>query len=181
MVYVLTFISGQPEKSSSVNIHITVLDVNDNSPQFTAATYYAEVSPAHRVGDAVVKVEATDADDGLNAEVRYLLLEQTEIVTINAESGNVTLMQDPNTLKTMNVSLTVMATDGGTPPLSNNAVIVLVIHGSDLTSEDPPITTTPAEKTTKDTDPSSGSIVRARFIFLLLLMWSTIFISDQLL
>ncbi|XP_041929629.1 protocadherin 2 gamma 28 isoform X30 [Alosa sapidissima] len=62
---------GNPPKSGTVAIHITVLDANDNAPLFSRSVYKASLPENSPLDTLVTTVNATDADDGANGEVFY--------------------------------------------------------------------------------------------------------------
>ncbi|XP_061135303.1 protocadherin gamma-A11-like isoform X36 [Syngnathus typhle] len=62
---------GSPERSGTVVIHVVVLDANDNAPVFSKAIYKASLPENSPPDSMVIKVSATDADDGVNGEVTY--------------------------------------------------------------------------------------------------------------
>uniref|UniRef100_A0A3P8V6M9 Cadherin domain-containing protein n=1 Tax=Cynoglossus semilaevis TaxID=244447 RepID=A0A3P8V6M9_CYNSE len=62
---------GNPQKSGTANIHVTVLDANDNAPVFDQATYKASIPENAAVDTVVITVSASDADEGINGEVTY--------------------------------------------------------------------------------------------------------------
>ncbi|XP_027697668.1 protocadherin gamma-C3-like isoform X2 [Vombatus ursinus] len=62
---------GTPARSASLPILITVLDANDNTPQFNHSLYRASVREDAAPGTPVVQVHATDLDEGPNGEVIY--------------------------------------------------------------------------------------------------------------
>ncbi|XP_035391625.1 protocadherin gamma-A11-like [Electrophorus electricus] len=62
---------GDPERSGTAVIHVTVLDANDNSPVFTQPVYKVNLPENAPMGTVVVSVNATDADAGVNGEVMY--------------------------------------------------------------------------------------------------------------
>ncbi|XP_045579919.1 protocadherin gamma-A5 isoform X6 [Salmo salar] len=62
---------GDPQRTGTVKIHITVLDANDNAPVFTESLYKATVIEHALGGTAVAKVSAIDADQGYNGNVTY--------------------------------------------------------------------------------------------------------------
>lgn len=64
--------SGRPwPLSSSVNVTVTVLDVNDNPPVFEHRDRLATVPEDVRVGTEVLRVHAASKDIGSNAEITY--------------------------------------------------------------------------------------------------------------
>ncbi|XP_026971317.1 protocadherin-16 isoform X2 [Sagmatias obliquidens] len=64
---------GQPPRSSAVPVTVTVLDVNDNPPVFTRASYRVAVPEDTPVGAELLHVEASDADPGPHGLVRFTL------------------------------------------------------------------------------------------------------------
>ncbi|XP_024919231.1 protocadherin gamma-A11-like, partial [Cynoglossus semilaevis] len=62
---------GNPQRSGTANIHVTVLDANDNAPVFDQATYKASIPENAAVDTVVITVSASDADEGINGEVTY--------------------------------------------------------------------------------------------------------------
>ncbi|XP_053179581.1 protocadherin gamma-A12-like [Scomber japonicus] len=62
---------GSPQRSGTVVIHVTVLDANDNAPVFSQAVYKASLPENSLSGTTVIRVSATDADEGVNGDVTY--------------------------------------------------------------------------------------------------------------
>ncbi|KYO39149.1 protocadherin alpha-7-like [Alligator mississippiensis] len=62
---------GKPELTGTVELVITVLDVNDNAPVFSQAVYRVHLRENLENGTLVIKVNATDEDEGINKEIQY--------------------------------------------------------------------------------------------------------------
>uniref|UniRef100_A0A3Q3ERI4 Cadherin domain-containing protein n=1 Tax=Labrus bergylta TaxID=56723 RepID=A0A3Q3ERI4_9LABR len=62
---------GNPQRSGTVNINISVLDANDNAPEFNQSVYRASVKENAPVGTYISKVNATDADIGAHGEIIF--------------------------------------------------------------------------------------------------------------
>ncbi len=62
---------GSPQRSGTAVIHITVLDANDNVPVFSEYVYKVTLAENTPPGTEIIKVTATDADEGPNGEVTY--------------------------------------------------------------------------------------------------------------
>ncbi|XP_053930591.1 protocadherin-17 isoform X2 [Cuculus canorus] len=62
---------GDPPRSGTVQINVRLIDSNDNSPVFEAASYVVELPENAPLGTAVIDLNATDADEGTNGEVLY--------------------------------------------------------------------------------------------------------------
>uniref|UniRef100_A0A3Q4MFP6 Cadherin domain-containing protein n=1 Tax=Neolamprologus brichardi TaxID=32507 RepID=A0A3Q4MFP6_NEOBR len=70
--FILTAVDGgNPQRSGSAVIHVTVLDANDNAPVFDQAVYKANLPENSNLNTLVVIVSATDADEGVNGEVNH--------------------------------------------------------------------------------------------------------------
>ncbi len=86
------FDGGDPQLSGTVQIHVTVLDVNDNAPVFTQKVYKAILTENALKGTKLTTVSATDADEGSNGYVTYNIAStERNIFIIDQHSGEVTL------------------------------------------------------------------------------------------
>uniref|UniRef100_A0A3B4ZXN1 Cadherin-18-like n=1 Tax=Stegastes partitus TaxID=144197 RepID=A0A3B4ZXN1_9TELE len=66
--------------SGSTTINITLTDVNDNPPTFPQKNYQLYVPESAQVGKPVGKIKANDEDLGINADIKYSI--------INSEGAN---------------------------------------------------------------------------------------------
>ncbi|XP_034546267.1 protocadherin beta-15-like [Notolabrus celidotus] len=84
---------GNPQKSGTASIHVTVLDANDNSPLFDQAVYKASLPENSALDTLVVRVSATDADEGVNGEVTYEFSRISErakkMFLLNSKTGEI--------------------------------------------------------------------------------------------
>lgn len=62
---------GDPSLNVSIELDITVNDLNDNTPEFNDTTYSFNVLENSEIGTVVNTVYATDGDDGENAELLF--------------------------------------------------------------------------------------------------------------
>ncbi|KAM4554656.1 protocadherin gamma-A11-like isoform 19-T19 [Odontesthes bonariensis] len=108
---------GEPQMTGTMQIHITVLDVNDNAPVFTQSIYKAFTNENTVEGTVVATVTATDADEGSNGRVTYSIanmLDQARgMFEINKASGKVTLNKKIDYEKTKNFQVNIRASDDG--------------------------------------------------------------------
>ncbi|XP_024284901.2 protocadherin alpha-7-like [Oncorhynchus tshawytscha] len=65
------FDGGETARSGTVNITIHVIDVNDNAPVFDRQVYTVTLYENPPVGSSVLRLHATDIDDGANGQVIY--------------------------------------------------------------------------------------------------------------
>ncbi|XP_069177748.1 DE-cadherin isoform X2 [Procambarus clarkii] len=103
---------------------VRVKDINDNPPIFDQPAYEQNIATDHIPGKAVLRVTATDMDALENAEVQYSLngsVDDLGYFNISNTTGVITLIKPLNDTmadkKTFN--LKAIATDKGSPPLSN--------------------------------------------------------------
>uniref|UniRef100_A0A3Q3E7F1 Cadherin domain-containing protein n=1 Tax=Labrus bergylta TaxID=56723 RepID=A0A3Q3E7F1_9LABR len=84
---------GNPQRSGTANIHVSVLDANDNAPVFDQAVYKATLPENSALDTVVVTVSATDADEGVNGEVTYDFSRISErakkIFSLNSKTGEI--------------------------------------------------------------------------------------------
>ncbi|XP_065325980.1 protocadherin gamma-A12-like isoform X34 [Pelmatolapia mariae] len=84
---------GSPQRSSTVVIHVTVLDANDNAPVFSQAVYKASLPENCPLDTTVIKVSATDADEGVNGDVTYdfghISDNDDKVFSINPKTGEI--------------------------------------------------------------------------------------------
>ncbi|XP_045887282.1 protocadherin gamma-A11-like [Micropterus dolomieu] len=84
---------GNPQRSGTANIHVTVLDANDNAPVFDQAFYRASLPENSALDTVVVAVSATDADEGVNGEVIYEFSRISErakkLFSLNSKTGEI--------------------------------------------------------------------------------------------
>ncbi|KAI2811046.1 calcium ion binding, partial [Blomia tropicalis] len=64
---------GQPPLKDQMTVKITILDHNDCEPIFSQSHYYGSVAENVTLGSSVLKVIATDNDQGENGQIEYSL------------------------------------------------------------------------------------------------------------
>ncbi|XP_039976465.1 protocadherin beta-15-like [Xiphias gladius] len=84
---------GNPQRSGTANIHVTVLDANDNAPVFDQAVYKASLPENAALDTVVVAVSARDADEGINGEVTYEFSRISDrakkVFSLNSKTGEI--------------------------------------------------------------------------------------------
>ncbi|XP_033215756.1 DE-cadherin-like isoform X2 [Belonocnema kinseyi] len=71
---VLATDNGRPQLDDVCTFKVTIEDVNDNPPVFDKVAYTESVPQDLPLGSEVMRVSATDIDDGNNSVVRYSLM-----------------------------------------------------------------------------------------------------------
>ncbi|XP_042193825.1 LOW QUALITY PROTEIN: protocadherin Fat 4 [Callorhinchus milii] len=133
--YTLTVIAtdkGQPSLSSSMDITVIVLDVNDNVPVFQQPGYKVEISENTLSGIDLVQVCATDADEGNNGQVRYTLMSGNlnNDFRIDSVTGMISVAKQLDRETKPSYSLTVRASDRGSSP--QMATVLVNINLTDM-------------------------------------------------
>ncbi|XP_043842003.1 LOW QUALITY PROTEIN: protocadherin gamma-A2-like [Dromiciops gliroides] len=89
---------GEPVRTGTARIRVTVLDANDNAPVFTQPVYTVSVPENVSQGTVLLTVNATDADEGINSQVRYFQItipeETSHIFQLNSETGELSTLQN---------------------------------------------------------------------------------------
>ena len=74
VLYCQAYDEGTPSlDSNKVAVHVSVSDVNDNSPKFDQLSYVANVKEGVAVGTVVKELVAVDIDAGSNGDVEYAI------------------------------------------------------------------------------------------------------------
>ncbi|XP_019730292.1 protocadherin alpha-2-like isoform X2 [Hippocampus comes] len=136
---------GKPPKSGSLQIRVNVLDVNDNVPTFSKSLYKVRLSEDAAQGSLVIKLNATDLDEGINSKIVYSLIKRgnndpSSVFNLNAETGEITLKGTLNYEETPAYEVGIQATDQGLSPRSAHAKLLIEII--DVNDNAPEITVT---------------------------------------
>ncbi|XP_053734384.1 protocadherin beta-16-like [Synchiropus splendidus] len=129
---------GSPQRSGTATIHVTVLDANDNAPVFTKAVYQATVPENAPLNTVVIRVSASDADDGPNGDVTYnfdhISDEQGSLFFLDAKSGEITVTGLIDHEAEASIELRIRAKDG--PGLASYCTVIIEV--TDV-NDNPPI------------------------------------------
>ncbi|XP_073077950.1 protocadherin gamma-A6 isoform X1 [Manis javanica] len=115
---VLTAVDGgEPARSCTTQIRVVVADANDNPPMFTQDMYMVSVPESLQVGSSVLKVMATDADEGVNAEITYSFINIGKRVghlfKLDSKTGELTTAGGLDFEERESYTIGVQAKDGG--------------------------------------------------------------------
>lgn len=131
--------SGTPPLRAESSFIIQVTDVNDNPPLFDQPVYRQVIPEVVFPGSFVLQVTARDKDHGPNGDIAYSLFQDqgayNKWFSIDSVTGIITTHSQLDYEKNPNPSITVVATDGGKPPLSSTAVVNIVLQ--DINDNEP--------------------------------------------
>lgn len=115
--------------SAVVYIHVTT--INAHAPVITSALHVAVTLPEDTpIGYVVLsEINATDGDAGSNGQIHYLILsgDVTGSFSIDPSTGKLYVSAPLSWILAPEVSLTILAQDGGTPPLSDTMVVDVTV------------------------------------------------------
>ncbi|KAM9356710.1 protocadherin gamma-A2-like [Symphorus nematophorus] len=126
---------GVPSLSSSVTLTLQISDVNDNAPVFERSSYEAYIVENNTPGVSIFTVKARDADWNQNARVSYILEDSSvngvpvsSYVSVSADSGVIHAVRSFDYEQIKDFQFRVKAQDGGSPPLSSNVTVKIMIQ-----------------------------------------------------
>ncbi|XP_057269672.1 protocadherin gamma-A2-like isoform X4 [Pezoporus wallicus] len=166
---------GEPARTGTARIRVAVQDANDNPPIFSQEEYTVRVPEDVPVGSLLVTLTATDADEGLNGNVKYSLTKITEIASkifeLDSETGALTIVGCLDFEEASSHELEVQAHDGGdlfdtakvvitVTDVNDNAPVISVRSSLSEISEDAPPETVVALLHVHDRDSETNSQVR---------------------
>ncbi|MPC18301.1 Protocadherin Fat 3 [Portunus trituberculatus] len=132
--------------------------VNDNAPEFVRKLHEIAVEENTPLGTEILRVMATSRDIGINAEISYSLQHTTQekYLHIHPKTGVISIGGEVDFERVQQVVATIVATDGGTPPLSATALVNLTI--TDI-NDNAPVFTLPRYTATVREDALQGASV----------------------
>lgn len=102
-------------------VNVIVLDTNDLSPLFYPNEYSITVPEDMALHQNIVKVMAEDADLGINAEIYYSFLEETDWFSVHPTSGVISLTRPLKYIEKSLHELIVIANDRGSSPSNRHS------------------------------------------------------------
>ncbi|XP_026186692.1 protocadherin gamma-A11-like [Mastacembelus armatus] len=126
---------GSPPYFTNKTIYLRLSDVNDHAPLFPQDVLTAFIAENNSPGMSLISVKATDQDFGNNARVSYFL-EDSQVngmlasayFSVNAESGEILAVRPLDYEQTKLFNIRVKAQDGGSPPLSSNVTVKILVQ-----------------------------------------------------
>ncbi|NWQ81248.1 PCDC2 protein, partial [Columbina picui] len=139
---VLTAVDGgDPPKSGTAQISVRVVDTNDNPPAFDRSTYTVSLLENALPGTLVVKLNASDPDEGSNGDVIYSFGSYTpqkvrQLFSVDPHSGEVRVNGTLDYEEASSYEIYVQATDQGPVSMAGHCkVLVNIVDANDNVPE----------------------------------------------
>ncbi|XP_066573623.1 protocadherin beta-16-like [Amia ocellicauda] len=133
---------GNPQRSGTIQVHIIVLDANDNAPVFSQPVYKASVVENSLKGTLVTTVNAVDADEGFNGNVTYAFTHVEESIRqtfqLDSKTGDIRVSSNIDYEKVQQYEINLQAKD----PWGLTGSSKLIIEITDVNDNGPVITLT---------------------------------------
>ncbi|KAM9066421.1 protocadherin alpha-2-like [Sarcophilus harrisii] len=152
---------GKPELTGTVHLRIKVLDVNDNEPEFDQTLYKVRLLENTTNGTLVIKLNASDADEGLNSEITYSFSSDVPLTVhnkfkIDPSTGEIRIKGELDYEEEKSYEIQIIAFDKGTPPMSGHCKILLKVL--DINDNAPEVTVTSISLPVQE-DAPSGTVI----------------------
>ncbi|NWS03632.1 PCDGM protein, partial [Motacilla alba] len=161
---VLTAVDGgSPARSGTAQITVQVLDVNDNAPAFDRTTYKVKVPENTPVGAVLLRVNASDPDEGPNGETQYSFGVHTSdsvrrLFALDPRSGEVRVSGalDFEESRFYEIYIAVRARDKGSPAMEGHCH--LRVELIDINDNSPEIVLTSVSSPVQE-DAAPGTVI----------------------
>ncbi|KAM5299001.1 protocadherin alpha-13 isoform 6-T6 [Ctenodactylus gundi] len=150
---------GKPGLTGTVQLRISILDVNDNAPEFHQFIYKVRVLEDVLNGTLLIRLTATDPDDGTNGEIAYSFRRPTSpavarVFNINPNSGEIRTKGKLDFEEKKLYEISVEAVDKGNIPMTGHCT--LMVEVIDINDNAPEVTITSLSLPVReDTQPSA--------------------------
>ncbi|XP_069055571.1 LOW QUALITY PROTEIN: protocadherin gamma-A12-like [Pleurodeles waltl] len=128
---------GDPVRSGTMRIQISVQDVNDNAPVFSQPLYKISVPENTAKGTVVGTIRAVDIDKGSNSEIIYSFNQMKESVVqkfrLDSKSGEISLIENLDFEESEFFEFEILGSDGSLSSHCN--VLISVINMNDNSPE----------------------------------------------
>ncbi|XP_074816881.1 protocadherin alpha-5-like isoform X7 [Natator depressus] len=123
---------GKPELTGTVQLVITVLDANDNAPVFNQSVYEVRLLENAANGTLIIKLNATDSDEGINKDISYSFTNSfnpnlRNMFSLDPNTGEVRFKGELDFENIRLYEIQIEATDKSTFPLTGHCTLVVKV------------------------------------------------------
>ncbi|KAF4800332.1 cadherin-23-like protein [Turdus rufiventris] len=156
--------AGAPAKSSTSTLTVKVLDVNDENPTFYPAVYNVSLPEDVARDFKVVRLNCTDADIGLNAELSYFITggNQDGKFSVGFRDGVVRTVVSLDRETVASYTLILEAIDNGPTGNRRTGTATVFVTVLDVNDNRPIFLQSSYEVSVPEDIPAASSIVQAR-------------------
>ncbi|XP_037656914.1 protocadherin alpha-8 isoform X10 [Choloepus didactylus] len=123
---------GKPELTSTVQLLVIVLDVNDNAPSFEQSEYEVRIFENSDLGTILIRLNASDRDEGVNGEISYsfnslgppMVFDQ---FVIDPNTGEIVIQGNLDFEQVNFYKIRIDATDKGHPPMAGHCTVLVKV------------------------------------------------------
>ncbi|XP_068181889.1 protocadherin alpha-C2-like isoform X2 [Antennarius striatus] len=123
---------GTPQRSGTAKINIRILDANDNVPAFDSSVYKVKLTENAPKGALVIKLNATDPDEGSNGDVFYSFSSYTpervrQMFSLDTDTGEIRVKNNIDYEETNSYEMYIQAMDKGPAPVAVHCKVVVEV------------------------------------------------------
>ncbi|XP_042241862.1 fat-like cadherin-related tumor suppressor homolog [Homarus americanus] len=154
--------SGIPSRKTRVSVHVNIADVNDHAPVFAREQYEEAVSEEAPPNTPVVKVAASDTDQGINGRVLFRIVagNEDDKFNINPRTGLISTADWLDHEMTAYYSVTVAAVDQASNARRKQSSAKVIIRVLDANDNAPEFNTPNTEVTLDENEPVGSYVTR---------------------
>ncbi|XP_069754154.1 protocadherin-10-like [Narcine bancroftii] len=152
---------GVPVRSGKLRVTIEVQDANDNIPVFSQSVYLVSLLESTPTGTLIIKLNATDLDEGTNGEITYMISSHSsenvpEFFHVNSKTGEVRLKKRLDYEQCKFFEINVQAVDNGPNAMPQQCDVL--VNVTDVNDNVPDMTLTSSSSIVSE-NASVGTVV----------------------
>ncbi|KAK3525995.1 hypothetical protein QTP70_011811 [Hemibagrus guttatus] len=131
---ILTAIDGgKPQKTGTLTINVVVSDINDNAPNCGKQKYTVTVKEDAPAGTLLLRINATDSDEGGNGEIEFSLRSKfrngaSDLFDLHNKTGELRIKGGLNFEEKQVYELKILAADKGAVSLSTQCNVFVKVE-----------------------------------------------------
>ncbi|XP_016340180.1 protocadherin alpha-C2-like isoform X2 [Sinocyclocheilus anshuiensis] len=123
---------GTPARTGTAKINVRVLDSNDNNPVFDSSVYKVKLLENSPKDTLVIKLNATDQDEGTNGEVLFSFSSYTpdrvrQMFSMDTNTGEIRVKSNVDYEDTNSYEMYIQAMDKGPAPVAAHCKVVVEV------------------------------------------------------
>ncbi|XP_036069853.1 protocadherin alpha-C2 isoform X1 [Oryzias melastigma] len=123
---------GTPQRTGTARINVRILDANDNVPAFDSSVYKVKLFENSPKGALVIKLNASDPDEGSNGEVFYSFSSYTpervrQMFSMDTNTGEIRVKNNIDYEETNSYEMYIQAMDKGPAPIAAHCKVVVEV------------------------------------------------------